>query len=822
MYLCSLIIRKGIMKKTTSIWQVVGMSCAACAARVEKVLNAQPGVEEANVNLAVSSVKVVYDSSLVDFQRLKEVVQSAGYDLLPQTDSVKEDKMEKTYRQLKRRAFWALAFSVPLVFISMVWMDFPYAKVIMWLLATPVVFVFGFPFFRNAWKQLRHGTANMDSLVACSTGIAYLFSLFNLCFPEYWLKRGLEPHVYFEASSVIITFILLGRMWESKAKNQTADALRKLMGLSPKTVSRVKKDGTCEQVPLAEVRKGDCLLVRPGEKIAVDGRVCEGMSFVDESMLTGEPVAVGKQAGMKVFAGTVNQKGSFRFVAEKVGEDTLLSQIIRLVREAQGSKAPVQQLVDRIAAVFVPVIICVAVVSFIIWCLADPAEGFSHGLLAAVTVLVIACPCALGLATPTAVMVGIGKGAERGILIKDAESLECAKRVDTVVLDKTGTVTEGKPQVSDAVWLEEDESQKNLLYSLEKLSTHPLAEAVAAYLSGRTCEVSHFKTLEGRGVTGEVEGVHYYVGNKALLSAQGVSVSSVLAQKADEWTKEAKTVIWFADKEKALAVLAVRDKVKSTSRKAVEALHRRGVQVIMLTGDHEEAAKAVASDTGITVYHAGVLPTEKAAFIRQLQSEGKCVAMVGDGINDTAALAQADLSVAMGKGSDIAIDVAKMTLISSDLMKLPEAIQLSTKTVRTIRQNLFWAFFYNLIGIPVAAGVLYPLCGFLLNPMIAGAAMAMSSVSVLMNSLRLRGLKFQEDSEKLCERPVERVYKVEGMMCNGCRGRVERALNSIPGVEAKVTLHPACAYLRFEGKELPLEYLQKELSDKAGDYRLFE
>ena len=423
-------------------------------------------------------------------------------------------------------------------------------------------------------------------------------------------------------------------------------------------------------------------------------------------------------------------------------------------------------------------------------------------------------------------MVGIGKGAGRGILIKDAESLECAKRVDTVVLDKTGTITEGKPQVCDSVWLEENEKLQNILYSLEKLSAHPLAEAVSVALEGQVCKVSQFQTLAGRGVTGEVDGTQYYVGNEALLTSQGVHISAELSRKAAEWAREAKTVIWFADAEKALAVLAVRDKVKSTSHYAVEALHRQGIQVVMLTGDNEEAAKAVAHETGITSYKAGVLPAEKAEYIRKLQSKGKCVAMVGDGINDTAALAQADLSVAMGRGSDIAMDVAKMTIVSSDLWKLSEAIYLSVHTVRTIRQNLFWAFFYNIIGVPVAAGALYSLCGFLLNPMIAGAAMAMSSVSVLTNSLRLRSLKFKEEplpepsSEETHEDSMERVYKVEGMMCDGCRGRVERVLNSIPGVSAKVTLTPPCANVRFEGKELPLEYLQKVVSEKAGDYRL--
>lgn len=621
-------------------------------------------------------------------------------------------------------------------------MDMPYANLIMWALSTPIIFGLGRSFFVSAWKQLEHGSANMDTLVANSTGIAYLFSLFNMLFPEFWLSRGIHPHVYFEAASVIIAFILLGRLLEEKAKGNTSSAIKKLMGLQPKNVTVITPTGEQQEISIEQIRPGDLLLVKPGERIAVDGSVTEGESFVDESMLSGEPIAVSKYKGTKVFAGTINQQGSFRFRAEKVGTDTLLAKIIHMVQDAQGSKAPVQQLVDKIAGIFVPVIIGIAIVSFIAWMLLDGENGFTHGLLALVTVLIIACPCALGLATPTAIMVGIGKGAERGILIKDAESLEIAKKIDTVVLDKTGTVTEGKPAVSDLIWNDRTERAESIFYSLEKLSEHPLAEAIAGYFKDvRFTEIEHFDSITGKGVKGQVEDKTYYAGNRKLLEENRISISPALSAEAARLTAEAQTVIWFADDTAALAIAAITDRIKPTSIQAVAELRAAGIEVYMLTGDNEATAGEIARQAGITHYKAGVLPQDKAAFISQLQKEGKKVAMAGDGINDSAALAQADLSIAMGGGSDIAMDVAKMTIISSDLTKIPEALKLSRLTVRTIRQNLFWAFIYNLIGVPIAAGILYPINGFLLNPMIAGAAMAFSSVSVVSNSLRLKRKK---------------------------------------------------------------------------------
>ena len=677
----------------------------------------------------------------------------------------------------------------------------------------------------------------MDTLVANSTGIAYLFSLFNMLFPEFWLERGIHPHVYFEAASVIIAFILLGRLLEEKAKGNTSSAIRKLMGLQPKTVTVITGSSSERIVPIEQIRPGDIILVKPGERIAVDGIVTEGSSYVDESMLSGEPVAVAKQKDAKVFAGTINQKGSFRFSAEKVGTDTLLAKIIHMVQDAQGSKAPVQQLVDRIAAIFVPVIIGIAVLSFVAWILLDGQNGFTHGLLALVTVLIIACPCALGLATPTAIMVGIGKGAERGILIKDAESLEIAKKIDTVVLDKTGTVTEGKPVVGDWIQAAQAADTEDIFYSLEKLSEHPLAEAVVRHFrNARTVKIDNFESITGRGVQGEWNGKTYYAGNRKLLEEHRINISQSLCEGAARLTADAQTVIWFADHEKALAIAGITDRIKPTSIQAVSELQSAGIEVYMLTGDNEATAQEIARKAGILHYKAGVLPQEKAAFIGNLQKNGKKVAMVGDGINDSAALAQADLSIAMGGGSDIAMDVAKMTIISSDLTKIPEALKLSKLTVRTIRQNLFWAFIYNIIGVPVAAGVLYPVNGFLLNPMIAGAAMAFSSVSVVTNSLRLKRKKIEiaespaignaakpdNEVKPLTKKVMKKEFKVEGMMCNHCRMHVEKALNGMDGVHATVSLNPPVATVEFSEGEKTLDELQAAVSAEAGDYTLKE
>ncbi len=731
------------IKKT---FPVMNLSCASCAVSVESMLRSQKGVIQANVNYADSSVRIEYIPETVKVEDLKKVVQSIGYDLMidenDNTNTSLEKIHEDKFAKLKLRTIGAVAFSVPVVIIGMFFMDMLFANYIMWILATPVVLWYGKDFFINAYKQALHRSTNMDTLVALSTGVAYLFSVFNTLFPHFWHSQGIHAHVYFEAAAVVISFILLGKLLEEKAKGNTSTAIKKLMGLQPVTATLLDDSGSQKVISIDDVSVGNLLLVKPGEKIPVDGTVVNGSSYVDESMMSGEPVPVLKIENEKVFAGTINQKGSLSFRAEKVGKDTMLAQIIDMVKSAQGSKAPVQKLVDKVAGIFVPVIIVIAISSFIIWWIFGDENGLTRGLLAMVTVLVIACPCALGLATPTAIMVGIGKGAEQGILIKDAESLESARKVDVIVLDKTGTITEGKPEVTDIFWLNDDNSKSSVLAAIEKLSEHPLADAVIRHFSSiEPVRISEFESITGKGVKAVYENETYLVGNKSLLTDNQIIISNEFLTKAEKWGQETKTIIWFAGKEELIAIIGLADKIKQTTITAINELKRIGLDVYMLTGDNEAAARSIAAKVNITNYKSGVLPHEKSEFIKKLQSKGKTVAMVGDGINDSTALAQADLSIAMGKGSDIAMDAAKMTIISSDLMKIPAAITLSKQTLVTIRQNLFWAFIYNLIGVPIAAGVLYPFTGFLLNPMIAGAAMALSSVSVVSNSLRLKWKK---------------------------------------------------------------------------------
>ena len=839
--------------KTTQTFPVLDMSCAACATRVEKTLNRQPGVYHAQVNYAAATATVEYNPQECTPETLKDAIQNAGYDLVIETNAQKEkiaeDAHSRKYRQLKQRTIFSLMLSVPVAIIGMCFMDWTYANYVMWILSTPVVFWLGRDFYRNAWKQLKHRTSNMDTLVAVSTGIAYTFSLFNLFWPEFWLSRGIHPHVYFEAASVIISFILLGRLLEEKAKGNTSEAIKKLMGLQPATVTILTPEGQLKEIPVEQVQQGQRLVVKPGSRIAVDGTVYEGCSYVDESMLTGEPLPTEKIPGAKVYAGTINQKGSFSFIVDKVGSETVLAHIIRMVQDAQGSKAPVQQLVDRIAAIFVPTILSIAVLSFLAWIWLDNANGFTHGLLAAVTVTIIACPCALGLATPTAIMVGIGKGAENGILIKDAESLETARKVNAIVLDKTGTLTEGHPTVTDISDPLLQSPLGDVLFTLESASEHPLAQAIVQHQTRQLLPMEEFESLTGLGVRGKINGTYYYAGNRRLLETHHLTVSPALTEEAARLSQEAKTVIWLADSQQELGLVAIADRIKPTSKEAVRQLQEMGISTYMLTGDNPETAQRIAAQCGITHFQAEVLPQQKAQFIKDLQKEGKIVAMVGDGINDSAALAQADLSIAMGKGSDIAMDVAKMTLISSDLNKITDAIRLSQATVRTIRENLFWAFIYNLIGIPVAAGILYPINGFLLNPMIAGAAMAMSSVSVVSNSLRLKRKKFAHTAVTVQEevQPTEEItvpatetatpqpetaapaasenrktYLVEGMMCDHCRTRVEKVLNMWEGASAQVTLTPPEAVITFQEKVPALSELQQLIDEKAGDYVLKE
>jgi Cu2+-exporting ATPase len=728
---------------------VTGLSCASCALSVESMLKSQKGVVEASVNFANSSAYVEYFPEISDVNNFKSAIQSIGYDILIEEEGQnhQEEIHQKYFKELKINTIWSSVLALPVVVIAMLFMNIPYANWTMLVLTTPVLVWFGRNFFINAYNQAKHRKANMDTLVALSTGIAYLFSSFSTIYPEFWHSRGLHPHVYFEASAVVIAFILLGKLLEERAKSNTSSAIKKLIGLQPKTVRVIQDDGGEMEIPVSQ----DKLLVKPGDKLPVDGEIVSGSSFIDESTITGESLPVEKQTGDKVFAGTVNQKGSFVFIARKVGGETILAQIIKMVQQAQGSKPPVQKLVDKIAGIFVPIVMAISLVSFGVWMIFGGNNAITQALLAMVTVLVIACPCALGLATPTAIMVGMGKGAENGILIKDAESLELAHKINAIILDKTGTITEGKPEVTNIEWNVSGSAQSELmrmLLAIESQSEHPLAEAVTNTLKTEVMQritFDKFESITGKGVVANYQDKIYLVGNKKLMDDYHVNMPETSSNLIKTWQDEAKTVVCFALNTELIAIIAVADKIKDTSARAIKNLQNQGIDVYMLTGDNMQTAKAVAQKLELKNFKAEVMPSDKADFIKQLQQSGKVVAMVGDGINDSHALAQADVSIAMGKGSDIAMDVAKMTIISSDLQLISKAIRLSKLTVRAIHQNLFWAFVYNLIGIPIAAGILYPLWGFMLNPMIAGAAMALSSVSVVSNSLRLKTKRLENN-----------------------------------------------------------------------------
>ena len=732
---------------TTKLYPVTGMHCAACAGNVERIVRKQEGVESASVNLAAATLTVTYNPDIVSPQQLKEAVMRIGFDLIIDEDNSvqeQEEAEQSYYGQLKRKTIVAWIFALPVAVLGMFLMNVPGVNWWMLLLSLPVILYSGRSFYMNAWKQATQRTSNMDTLVALSTSIAFLFSLFNTFYPEFWYSRGLEPHVYYEAATVIIAFVLVGKLMEEKAKGKTSTAIRKLMGLQPRT-ARVVKDGREEDILIAELQVGDKVSVRPGEQIPVDGVIVGGNTFIDESMISGEPIPVEKKQGDKVLAGTINQNGAFTMTAQKVGKNTVLAQIIRMVQEAQGSKAPVQRIVDKVTAVFVPVVLAVAVFTFLVWIVAGGADDFSYAMLSAVSVLVIACPCALGLATPTALMVGIGKGAESHILIKDAVALEQMRKVDTVVLDKTGTVTEGRPVVTgwlhDAGWQNE---HKGILYAAELKSEHPLALAIVEALKKegeKPAIIDSFESRTGRGIVVTRGNKTYWAGSHRLLKDFGAEVSGLLQGMVEDYERSGKSLVYFGEGNTLLAVIAISDKIKDTSRQAVKQLKESGKYIVLLTGDGRLTAQNVAGEIDANRFISDALPVDKENVIKELQAEGRVVAMVGDGINDSQALARADVSIAMGKGTDIAMDVAMVTLMTSDLLLLPKAFKLSHKTVRLIHQNLFWAFIYNLIGIPVAAGILFPLYGILLNPMIASAAMACSSVSVVLNSLSLNWRK---------------------------------------------------------------------------------
>lgn len=732
---------------------VLGMGCAMCAARVEQALRAQKGVAQATVNFAAQTVLVQYDNQAYTTSQLQRCVQAAGYDLVisdnaAQAEEEAEQARSKQWADTRNRTLLAAALSLAVWSIQMFLTPSLPSALLMWLLTTPVVAWCGRSFYANAITQLRHGSAGMDLLVATGTGVAYLHSATVLCLHLGFGHGTALPHLYFESAAMIITFVLAGRLLEARAKSHTTDALRTLISLSPHTVTATDDEGRTWEKRIQDVSVGDLLLAKAGERIAVDGSVTSGTSCVDESMLSGESIPVDKEVGSRVYAGTTNLQGSFTYRAQCVGNHTLLAQIIQMVREAQGSKAPVQRLADRVAAVFVPTIMSLSVLTLIAWGLLGGADGWQRGLTAAVSVLVVACPCALGLATPTAITVAIGRAASEGILVQDAAALEEACRTDAVVMDKTGTLTTGHPTVTRAQWNGDKALLGPVLMAMESRSTHPLAQAVRQYLTDNRLALSPqsavltpdtCSTLPGMGIEATIHGTAYLLGNRRLMEQRGIRLDEPLAEACRQWESEGHTIILLADGQEALAILGVADPLKATSKEAVDQLHEMGIAVHMLTGDNDRAAAHTAHEAGIGNYAGNALPADKAAFVKHLQSQGKHVAMVGDGINDSAALATANLSIAMGQGSDTAMNVAMLTIIGSDLRQIGRAIRLSRTTVRIIRENLFWAFFYNIIGVPVAAGLLYPLCGMMLNPMYASMAMAMSSICVVANSLRIRG-----------------------------------------------------------------------------------
>lgn len=720
------------------------MSCAACAVSAERAVANTNGVQSASVNYANQSLQVVFDPASVQPEGLQKALQAIGYDLILETEGA-ETKAEwqrtQMLRSLRQRTIGSGILSLPVVALGMFWMEAPGANWVMLGLSAPVVFWFGRSFFSKALQQAMHGTAGMDALVALSTGISFLFSAFNTFFPQFLQGYGIEAHVYYEASAVVITFVLLGKWLEEGAKNRSSTAIQKLMRLQPKQL-RVHRDGRDIEIDIAQVLPGDRLRILPGERIAADGIVLSGATHVDESMLSGEPLPVTKQAGSRVFAGTLNQEGSIEVQADKRSDATMLAQIIRLVQQAQGSKAPVQRLADRIAAIFVPVVLGIALLTFCLWLLIGGSAALGNALVAALSVLVIACPCALGLATPTALIAGIGRGAELGILVKDAQTLEKACTVDTILLDKTGTLTEGKASVTETHFPDDRfMAFQGVLLALEQRSGHPLAQAIVRHLekqSVQAADITQFEQIPGKGVQGSWGGTLFTAGKLAWLQASGVIIDGNARQSIQEWQKNGASLLGFARDKDLLAVFALTDTLKPDARQAVADFHKLGITMHMLSGDNQQSAEKIADILGIRNVHAGMLPTDKGALVASLQQNGRIVAMIGDGMNDAQALAQADVGMAMGNGSDIALESAGIALMRSEPGLAPKAIALSRRTVATIRQNLFWAFIYNIIGIPIAAGLLYPFNGFMLNPMLAGAAMALSSVSVVANSLRLK------------------------------------------------------------------------------------
>ena len=721
------------------------MTCASCAVSLESYLSKLNGVRSVNVNYPNHSVSLEYDQNTTSLSLLQSKANEIGYTIHSSQDAEDvsfEQRENLRLRTLRVKLIVATAFSVPVFVMAMFLMGrFPFENYIMLLLSIPVLIYSGSEFFVNAWKRGAKGTANMDTLVALSTGTAFIFSVFTTFFAQNLIDKGVQPHVYFESAVVIITLILTGRFIEERAKSKASGAIRQLMSLVPQTVL-VLRNGDEVEIELNEIVTGDLIVVKPGAKIPVDGKVKRGESYVDESAISGEPIPVSKKKGDQVLAGTVNQKGVLRILAREVGDKTVLARIIDLVKQAQSSKPDIQRLVDRISAVFVPVVMALAVITFAVWFFVGPEPRVTNAMVSAITVLIIACPCALGLATPTALMVGLGQGARQGILVRNARGLEVGHTVDTLVLDKTGTITRGFPEVTDVVWSKDADVDflSNAIAAAERQSEHPVAQAVVNHFSSASAEVevTGFQSMTGLGLQCNINGKDIHIGNKHLMLKIDAHYPVYLETTANQLQSEAKTVVLVSHDYKVKGMIAVSDEIKPSSFAGIEQLNEMGIEIHILSGDNHTTTKSIASQVGVTHIKAEVLPMDKGNYIRELQSQERIVAMVGDGINDAEALSQADIGIAMGSGTDVAMESADVTLMHSDLGQVSRTLKLSKETMKTIRQNLFWAFIYNVIALPVAAGILYPVSGFLLNPMIAGGAMALSSISVVMNSLRLR------------------------------------------------------------------------------------
>jgi len=805
---------------------IEGMTCASCVSRVEKALESISGVKNASVNLATEDAVIRHVPGQLNKEIIRKAIEQAGYSVTGlQEKKAREARRDRDYAILKLKVIVSVSLTIPIVVIEMglMWEQFPLLhslshqtwNYILFLLTTPVLFWGGSRFFSGFWAVTKHFTADMNSLVAIGTSAAYLYSATATFLPSVFAAAGETPHVYYDTAAVIVTLILFGRLLEARAKGRTSEAIKKLAGLQPKT-ARIIRNGNEQDIDIAHVQVGDRVIVKPGERIPVDGSIESGYSSVDESMITGESIPVEKFKGDPVIGGTINKSGSFTYSANKVGKDTVLSQIIKLVQDAQASKAPVQRLVDKVASVFVPIVIVIAIASFFGWFLTGTEETrLTVALLNFVAVLIIACPCALGLATPTAIMVGTGKGAEMGILIKNSEALEKAKAINTVIFDKTGTITTGRPAVTDFRILNSklrEQEILNLTASLENKSEHPLAHAVVRYAKKRNCEITEpdrFDSHTGRGVTGTVNGKSIVVGNARFLQSQSISLSGTESSAAQLQT-EGKTVIYSAIDGSVAAVIAIADVIKDNAYGAVRQLREIGLEVIMLTGDTETTAGAIAGQIGIDDYQAEVLPDQKASIVQSHQKNGKTVAMVGDGINDAPALAQADLGIAIGSGTDIAMEASDITLVKGDLQGVVHAIAISRRTFKTIKQNLFWAFIYNTTGIPLAAFGL-------LNPMFAAFAMAMSSVSVVSNSLRLKtfSLQSKHNTKQRRREPMikQTTFSVDGMTCGHCETAVVKAVKTIQGVQdATASRENKYVVITHEG-ELNKEDVGQKIAD---------